>query len=301
MKERNNPLDIHQVVQTLPAPFNEEEFHEYRRGIYDHPEISVYLNERRDFAFLYPQPRFDYSHYQSRVKRLKLTDYRKRNQVIERRFEKIRSYFSGPLRVLEIGSSDGAFLRLAKKWNTGLDLVSLETDADTKRDRDQLSWLKQCSDFNELVEKDFRFDIVCFFHVLEHIADPAAFLNSCSKVLAPDGRIIVEVPSLDDPLLKLYHSKEYEGFYFQAQHPYVYSANSLCRLLEAHCYRIERCMPHQRYGLENHLTWLTEHRPGGNETLRTMFASIDVQYRKQLEAAGCADSVVVVAESTISR
>ena len=300
MDERNNPPDIHQVVQTLPVPFNEEEFHEYRRGIYDHPEISVYLNERQDFAFLYPQPRFDYAHYQPRVKRLKLTGYRKRNQVIERRFDKISSYFSGPLQVLEIGSFDGAFLRLAKERNVSLDLMSLETDADTKPDRDQLRWLKQYSDFDELVEEGLHFDIVCFFHILEHIADPAVFLNSCSKVLAPEGKIIVEVPSQDDPLLKLYHSKAYEDFYFQAQHPYVYSADSLCRLLEANRYRIERCMPHQRYGLENHLTWLAEHRPGGNETLRTMFSPIDAQYRKRLEAAGLADAVIVVAERAIS-
>jgi SAM-dependent methyltransferase len=215
---------------------------------------------------------------------------------VERRFGKIRRYFSGSLKVLEIGSYDGAFLSLAKEWNPQLDLASLETDASTKPNRDQLSWLTQYSDFLELLEEGLHFDIVCLFHVLEHIDDPPDFLKSCSQVLKTDGKIIVEVPSLDDPLLKLYHLEEYEKFYFQSQHPYVYSAKSLYRLLEANRFRIQQCIPHQRYGLENHLTWLSEGRPGGNETLRDIFSTIDAQYRERLETAGYADAVIIVAE-----
>lgn len=277
-------------------PFNHEDFYEHRRGIYDHPDISVYLNKERDFAFLCPQPKVNYFLYQPRVKRLNLEDYRKYNQVVERRFPKISSYFNRPLRVLEIGSYDGAFLRLAKEWNPQLDLVSLEIDVRTKQDRDQSNWLKQYSSFSELFEEGLHFDLVCFFHVLEHIIDPSDFLGSCAKVLNRDGKIIVEVPSLHDPLLKLYGSKEYEKFYFQVQHPYAYSAHSLCRLLEANHFSIQRCLLHQRYGLENHLTWLAENRPGGNEILRNIFSTIDQGYRERLEAEGYGDAVIVVAE-----
>jgi SAM-dependent methyltransferase len=291
-------LNMERAVQSLPMPFCDEKFHEHQRGVYGDSEISVYLNALGDFAFLYPQSDLDYSRYEPRVKRLGLEDYRKRNQVAERRFEKIEHYFGGPLEVLEIGSYDGAFVKLAKEWNPLLDLGSLETDDTTKPDRDKLVWLKQYSEFRELFEGGLVFDLVCFFHVLEHIIDPATFLNSCSRILRECGKIIVEVPSLDDPLLKLYACKDYERFFFQSQHPYVYSKESLRRLLKAHGFDVQCCIPHQRYGLENHLTWLTKGEPGGDETLRTIFSSIDAEYRRQLETSGQTDAVIVVAEKS---
>ncbi len=284
-----------EAVQNLPAPFNQEQFFEYRRGIYEHPEILVYMNEAEDFAFLFPQPSFDYLDYSPRVERLNLGEYRKRNQIVEKRFEKIRGYFVGPLDVLEIGSFDGAFLRLIKEHNQHLKLASLEIDLKKKHERDQLRWLTQYASFEELIEQGVRFDLVCVFHVLEHVVNPAEFLMLCSQVLKPNGRIIVEVPSLDDPLRKLYGIEEYERFYFQAQHPFNYSQRSISRLLAANGFSIRESLAHQRYGLENHLTWLIRRRPGGDEAFRGIFAPIDDHYRERLEVAGLVDAVIVIA------
>ena len=291
-----NTLD-YKFLQSLPAPFNQESFHILRKGIYEHPEIDVYVTQAEDFTCLHPQPPFNYTQYSPRFQRLNLDEYRKRNQVIEKRYEKIRSYFSGPLSVLEIGSFDGAFLRLARERNDKLTLASLEVDTNTQAAREQPEWLEQHASFEELHARNLRFDVVCFFHVLEHIADPAVFLSSCAKALKPKGRIIFEVPSLDDPLRTLYRIEEYEDFYFQVQHPYVYSAKSLCRLLEQNGFHVLSCFGHQRYGLENHLTWLAQRRPGGDETLRAMFSPIDGIYRERLESNGHADAVIVIAES----
>jgi len=284
-------------LQSLPAPFNQESFHILRKGIYEHPEINVYVTQAEDFACLHPQPPFNYTQYSPRFQRLNLGEYRKRNQVVERRYEKIKSYFTGPLSVLEIGSSDGAFLQFAREQNEALTLASLEVDAGTQAARDQSGWLRQYASFSELHEQHIRFDLVCFFHVLEHIADPAAFLSSCANVLKPKGRVIIEVPSLDDPLRALYRIEEYEDFYFQAQHPYVYSAKSLRRLLEQNGFHVLSCFGHQRYGLENHLTWLAKRQPGGDETLRAMFSPIDEIYRERLESSGHADAVIAIAEA----
>jgi hypothetical protein len=79
---------------------------------------------------------------------------------------------------------------------------------------------------------------------------------------------------------------DYRQFYFQTQHPYVYSSRSVARLLEQNGFQVNHFIPHQRYGLENHMTWLSEHRPGGNETLRALFEPTDASYRAQLEDAG---------------
>lgn len=290
-----NTLDD-KFLQSLPTPFNRESFHIFRKGIYEHPEMDVYMTQAEDFAFLYPQPPFNYTQYSPRFQRLNLNDYRKRNKAIEKRYEKIKSHFIGPLSVLEIGSFDGAFLRLVREQNDALSLASLEVDTNTQAVREQPEWLKQYASFAELQERSVRFDLVCFFHVLEHIADPASFLSSCTKVLKPNGRIIVEVPSLDDPLRTLYKIEEYEDFYFQAQHPYVYSSKSLRRLLEQNGFHALTCFGHQRYGLENHLTWLARRQPGGDTTLQNMFWLIDEQYRERLESSGHTDGVIAIAE-----
>lgn len=291
-----NSLDD-KFLQSLPTPFNRESFHIFRKGIYEHPEIDVYMTQAEDFSFLYPQPPFNYTEYNPRFQRLNLSEYRKRNQVIEKRYEKIKSHFEGLLSVLEIGSFDGAFLRLAREQNNALTLASLEVDTNTQAAREHPEWLKQYASFAELYERNVRFDLVCFFHVLEHIADPAAFLFSCANVLKPKGRIIIEVPSLDDPLRTLYKVEEYEDFYFQVQHPYVYSSNSLRRLLEQNGFRVLTSFGHQRYGLENHLTWLAQRQPGGDVILQNMFGSIDEQYRELLESSGRTDAVIAIAES----
>lgn len=297
MAERLSPTDersLQQVLHALPAPLCDEAFDLHRSGIDGSPDVSVYMDGRKEFALLFPQPRFDYRQYEPRFKHLKLEAYRRRNQVVEHRFRKIESYCRGPVSILEIGSFDGGFLQHARNQNDRRRLASLEVDSESRSDRDRLPWLEQYTDFSQL--KADRFDRVCFFHVLEHIAEPADFLDRCRERLAPGGRLIIEVPSLDDPLLKLYAVPEYEAFYFQRQHPYVYSANSLRRVLEAHGFRVERCLAHQRYGLENHLTWLGRRRPGGDEALRALFAPVDHGYRERLEAAGFADAVIVVAE-----
>jgi SAM-dependent methyltransferase len=284
------------AVRSLPAPFREERFTRLRTGIHDDQDASVYVNEARDFAFLHPQPRLDYTRYEPRYHQLGLAAYRKRNEVIERRFRKIAPHFEGAPSVLEIGALDAAFLRHARERKPGVRIASLEVDDNSKPERDRVAGLEQFADFSALRATGRRFDVVCFFHVLEHVLEPAIFLDECRAVLAPGGRLLMEVPSLDDPLLALYAVPEYEAFYFQRQHPYVYSARSLRRALETYRLRVTQCVPHQRYGLENHLTWLAKRQPGGNDALRTMFAPADDAYRAQLEAAGLADAVIVAAE-----
>lgn len=281
----------------LPQPFRADRFVRLRTGIHDDPAISVYVNEQRDFAALFPQPRLNYERYEPRFRALGLSDYRKRNLVVERRFNKVREWFKSALDVLEIGAGDGAFLRYAREQNPALRVASVEVDANSQAARAEVEGLEQHADFGDLVAHGRRFQVVCFFHVLEHIVDPSQFLDRCRAVLAPGGCVIVEVPSLDDPLLVLYAIPEYETFHFQRQHPYVYSARSLTRLLEAHGLRVGLAIPHQRYGLENHLTWLARRRPGGDERLRTLFAAEDGSYRERLEAEGLTDAVIVVAHA----
>ena len=42
-----------------------------------------------------------------------------------------------------------------------------------------------------------RYDVVCFFQVLEHISDPKKFITNALKCLNPGGKLIIAVPSED--------------------------------------------------------------------------------------------------------
>src|SRR6185369_9540694 len=54
----------------------------------------------------------------------------------------------------------------------------------------------------QLQTRDSRlqFDAILHFFVLEHIANPRAFLESQFAMLKPGGKIIFEIPNAADPL-----------------------------------------------------------------------------------------------------
>ena len=139
-----------------------------------------------------------------------------------------------------------------------------------------------------------KFDTVCMFHVLEHVLDPCGLIAKIMKVIHKDSLFIIEVPSLNDPLLSLYNCESYKRFYFQRQHPYVYSENSLRKLMESNGFETNEVVNHQRYGIENHLNWLANGSPGGNAQFRKIFNVTNENYKAEIENSGKADSVIWV-------
>jgi len=173
-------------------------------------------------------------------------------------------------------------------------LASQEIDQNTRAARDAVHGLVQYASFDDVRASGERYDLVCMFHVLEHVLGPGEFLADAAECLAPTGRLVIEVPSLRDPLLSLYRCEAYQRFYFQRQHPYVYSADSLRRLLTHFDFEVEQAIDHQRYDLENHLHWLSAGKPGGSEVLREIFRNCGAGYLRALERAGHADSFIGV-------
>ena len=289
-------ISFDQFVAELPAPLNEETYTLLRQDVWGADDIEVYINSAEDFAFLYPTPVVDYDDYQPRSQKLNLMDAKKGNVEIFRRFEKIKDQFNGCKSVLEIGASEGTFLAQLNSHNPSLSLASVEPDQATAEQRNQLSWLRQFSQISGVMQSEMKFDVICLFHVFEHIAEPTNFLEQVRACLSVDGKIIIEVPSLYDPLLKLYDNEAYAGFYFQKQHPYIYAPTSLTRLLERNGFRVTESIAHQRYGLENHMNWLMTGQPGGSSKLRELFSGLDAQYRSAIEANDLTDSFFLIGE-----
>lgn len=275
-----------------PPPFDSDDYTCLRKGIYDDDTIEVYVNAAGDFAYLSPIPATDYRSYEPRVQKLHLQAYKKDNDVAARRYEKLEKMIGQAGSFLEVGAGNAGFLAYIHERRPVLELACIEPDENTRRERAVHTWLRQFEDFQSTPAG--RFDLVGLFHVLEHVLEPAPFLRSCAALLSPHGRLLIEVPSLTDPLLDLYRLKSYKEFFFQRQHPFYYSGTSLERLLKDLGFTVDAMIKHQRYGIENHLNWLQTGQPGGNAEFREIFRGADDAYRRSLEASGRCDAVIAI-------
>ena len=282
----------------LPVPLKDDVFTLYRRGVSDDSTTKVWVNTARDFAFLDPQPKVDYRAYRPRVSSLSLSSYKATmlRELYRRRTEKLCPWLSSAQAILEFGGGDAAYLDYLREAQLPAAAFSIvEPDRNSLPARQAKEWLTNFEGVSQVLATGERFDVVMMFHVFEHIAMPDTFLAEVARCLKPDGWIIVEVPCLHDPLLSLYECEHYQGFYFQLQHPFVYSGASLNRVLRACGFVISAIMPFQRYGLENHLAWLSRGRPGGDMELARIMSQVDNAYIAALEADGRTDTVLAIA------
>lgn len=88
---------------------------------------------------------------------------------------------------------------------------------------------------------DARFEMIVFFHVLEHLLDPLGFLLTLKERLSADGCLYLEVPNILEPWGDL---KDF----FPAFHLHVFSSETLAILLERAGFRVvaETCTPNLR-------------------------------------------------------
>ena len=93
-------------------------------------------------------------------------------------------------RLLDYGCGGGALLRVAREagWNAiGYDIGGAAL-ASCRR-----QGLPVTSDLDSLSGQ--RFDAIVLIHVLEHLSDPCAVLERLRGLLAPGGRLCIEVPN----------------------------------------------------------------------------------------------------------
>lgn len=96
--------------------------------------------------------------------------------------------------VLEIGSGKGAFAqKIASQNYVGLEFsqTAMELARQNKITILNQSIQQHSIDFPE------TYDIVCAFQVLEHVGDPASFIEASLKSLKSGGLLIYSVPSAD--------------------------------------------------------------------------------------------------------
>jgi 2-polyprenyl-3-methyl-5-hydroxy-6-metoxy-1,4-benzoquinol methylase len=214
------------------------------------------------------------------------------DESIAERFADIGRHFEGSLATLEVGAERGGFLDRLKGRVPKLTGVDACPDYhETLRGKGYAAY-----SYVQDVPKTERYDRICLFSLLEHIPEPFPFMAALAERLAPEGRVVIEVPSAAEPLVSLYDIAAFKSFYFQAMHPYVYSLKALDVLLEKSGLKKLSVQHKQRYGLANHLQWLKEGVPGGSPVFAKLFdGAADEAYRKALETGGQTDTLYLIA------
>lgn len=104
-----------------------------------------------------------------------------------------------PGTVLDVGCGGGLFLQLLKeRGNAGP--PGRFTGLDFSLDASSAAWHHAgiptvCGSLTSVPLKPESCAAVTMFHVLEHLYDPASYLEAAHKLLVPDGRLIVQVPN----------------------------------------------------------------------------------------------------------
>jgi 2-polyprenyl-3-methyl-5-hydroxy-6-metoxy-1,4-benzoquinol methylase len=103
-------------------------------------------------------------------------------------------YLSGPVRLLEVGCGEGAFLKALEETNPdwdlqGIDLAPVEVAACHEKGLPVVCG--RLEDFPSAPNTH-----VAAFHVLEHSLDPQALLQEMANRIAPDGYLFLEVPNI---------------------------------------------------------------------------------------------------------
>jgi SAM-dependent methyltransferase len=142
----------------------------------------------------------------------------------------VETYISGG-RLLDVGCGDAKFLWALNpdRWQR----AGVERSVDTvELVRQRIPGIElHAGDIFNPALKSGTFDVVTFWHVLEHLPDPARALDCAASLLRPGGLIIISLPSIDSLQASLFRRHWY-GFDDVPRHLHHHSHDSLNLLLD---------------------------------------------------------------------
>jgi len=109
--------------------------------------------------------------------------------------EMISKLIQDDVSLLEVGSGQGGFLENISKNKkiecVGLELNQAAVESSKKKGLNVLNETVQIHSINNVS----KYDVVCSFQVLEHVADDKSFIENSIKCLKGNGKFIISVPN----------------------------------------------------------------------------------------------------------
>lgn len=132
-------------------------------------------------------------------------------------------------KICEIGCSFGNFLFEIKRMGANAIGVELDTRA--------VKFLREkgITCYEEIPQSE-KFDIICAFQLVEHLAHPGVFFNKVTQSLVSGGRLLLSLPNGNE-IEKV--GPSWIGFRVDMEHINYFSIKSLANLLIQHGFYIE--------------------------------------------------------------
>lgn len=155
---------------------------------------------------------------------------------LKRKMAFLESYMSKNRSVLDIGAGTGDFLVAAKTndWQT----AGTEPNNSARAKALEKGILLK-TDVKEFANT--KFGAITLWHVLEHLPDLDAQINSIHKLLHKDGVLVVAVPNYKSFDAKYYG--EYWAAYDTPRHLWHFSKIAITRIFEKHGFELKAIKP----------------------------------------------------------
>ncbi len=140
-----------------------------------------------------------------------------------------------------------------------------------------------------------QYDVATLFHVVEHIIDPLETLKKVKGMLREGGTVVVEVPHARDVLFQL---DSFKAFSLWSEHLILHTKESLQALLQEAGFKNIEVEGFQRYPLSNHIGWLVDGKPGGQNRRPELRArGVEEAYEKVLKESDQTDTLIAIAHA----
>lgn len=220
----------------------------------------------------------------------------KQNQANDttRRADWVSSVIQPSSTILDIGSGYGFFLAEMEKRK--FNPVGIEISQTSRTIAKKITNAKILT-VNMLKDKlTQKFDAITLFHVLEHIAQPVKFLKRIRNLLKDNGKIFIEVPNLDDWMLKT--NRAYRNFYWQRAHLSYFNETMLQKIILQAGFQNFKISFIQRYGLDNLFNWKYTGKPELNKPsmqIQKNYVWLENLYKNSLTTSKQSDTIILVA------
>lgn len=193
--------------------------------------------------------------------------------------------------VADIGCGCGAFLDFLK--GVASSVIAVEPSETYRRIMDNKGFITYPYTSAALPDWAGGIDVATSFDVIEHVADPLAFMGDIHKLLAQGGTAIIGTPT-ETPVMRQALGEIYERkLLFSTQHLWIFSEKSLWQTAKKAGFEKIEVTYYQRYGLGNLLGWLRDKEPNCEIGEGFITPTLDAVWKSQCGEQGLADYIVV--------
>ena len=208
------------------------------KSIHDYFKDEPYLKICKDckIVFTYPIPEdLSKAYGEEYYKIWYEKQYKQRVKLWARRFNKVKK-FCKPGKLLDVGTGDGLFLKVAKKAN--FDVYGTEISSAAVKAAKSLYGLD--IHLTKIENADFKgnsFDVITIWHVIEHVTNPLEVVKKVYSLSKPGAIVFVATPNLDKYLSRIiYRLKNNRPYPFYSskgeQHLFHFTEHTLEKVIK---------------------------------------------------------------------